>query len=110
MQINISEKDGISICRADGEIDINTAPQLKKTFEKLIKEKRDKILINMEKVSYRDSSGLATLVELLKNFRKYGARLKLVSLPAKVKSLFEITKLEKLFDISEKEEEALGTF
>ncbi|MBL7069440.1 MAG: STAS domain-containing protein [Candidatus Omnitrophica bacterium] len=110
MQVVVSEKDGIFICRVEGEIDINTAVQLKKAFDKLIREKRDKIVISMEKVSYIDSSGLATLVELLKNFRKYGARMKLAGLTAKVKSLFEITKLEKLFDILEKEEEAIKAF
>lgn len=110
MQIRIDEKDGVSVCHVDGEIDINTAPNVKKAFDKIIKEKKAKIVINLEKVAYIDSSGLATLVELLKNFRTYGAKLKLVSLSAKVKSLFEITKLEKLFDIFEKEEEALKSF
>ncbi|MFH1752686.1 MAG: STAS domain-containing protein [Candidatus Omnitrophota bacterium] len=110
MHVNIDVKDGISICRVDGEIDINTAPQFKKAFDRLIREKGAKVIINMEKVGYIDSSGLATLVELLKNFRKIGAPLKLVSLSAKVKSLFEITKLEKLFDILEKEEEAVQAF
>jgi len=110
MQIKISENNGISVCKVDGEIDINTAVEVKKIFDNLIKEKKEKIVINMEKVDYVDSSGLATLVELLKNFRKYGARLKLVSLSNKVKSLFEITKLEKLFDILDKEEEALNSF
>lgn len=110
MQISINEREGISICRVEGEIDVNTAPQVKKAFDKVIKEKREKVIINMEKVDYIDSSGLATLVELLKNFRKYGAQLKLVSLSGKVRSLFEITKLEKLFDILEKEEEAVKTF
>lgn len=110
MQVNIDQKEGVSICRIDGEVDINTAHLMKKTFDKLVREKKEKIIINMEKVNYIDSSGLATLVELLKNFRKYGARLKLVGLSAKVKSLFEITKLEKLFDISEKEEEAVQAF
>ncbi len=110
MQVNINEQNGISICRAVGEIDINTAPQLKKVFDKLVKEKKDKIVINMENVDYIDSSGLATLVELLKNFRKYGARMKLTGLTSKIRSLFEITKLEKLFDISEKEEDAVKGF
>jgi anti-sigma B factor antagonist len=110
MQVNISERDGVSICKVDGEIDINTAPQFKKALDRVIREKREKIIINMENVGYIDSSGLATLVELLKNFRKVNAKLKLVSLSNKVKSLFEITKLEKLFDIQEKEEEAIKAF
>ena len=110
MQVHISKKDAISICKAEGEIDINTAPQFKKAFDALTREKEAKVIINMEKVDYIDSSGLATLVELLKNFRKSGTSLKLTNLAPKVKSLFEITKLEKLFDISEKEEDAVAAF
>jgi anti-sigma B factor antagonist len=110
MQVNISEREGVKICKAQGEIDINTAPQFKKQFDGIIKIKEAKVIINMESVDYIDSSGLATLVELLKNFRKSGAKLKLVSLTPKVKSLFEITKLEKLFDIAEQEEEAIKAF
>ena len=53
MQISIAEKEGISICRVDGELDVNTAPQVKKIFEKLIKEKKDKIIINMETIYKR---------------------------------------------------------
>ena len=71
---------------------------------------KDKIVINFKDVSYIDSSGLATLVELLKGLRSYGGRLKLSNLSTKVKNLFEITKLEKLFDISLTEEEAIKSF
>ena len=110
MQIKVAEKDGIKICYAEGDIDINTSPQMKKTFDKISQAKDGKVLINLEKVAYVDSSGLATLVEILKNFRKYGGILKLCSLSNKVKSLFEITKLEKLFDIQDNEEEAVKTF
>ncbi len=94
----------------NGEIDINTAPQIKKVFDKMLSEKREKILINFKEVSYIDSSGLATLVEMLKNIRSYGGKLKLSDLSSKIRSLFEITKLEKLFDISNDEEEALNSF
>ena len=52
----------------------------------------------------------ATLVEILKNLRSYGGKLKLTNLSAKVKGLFEITKLDKLFDIVPEEEDAVGTF
>ena len=110
MNIKIDQKNNVWVCRMNGEIDINTAPQIKKVFDKILSEKREKILINFEKVSYVDSSGLATLVEMLKNIRSYGGKLKLSSLSSKIRSLFEITKLEKLFDISNDEEEALRSF
>lgn len=107
MQIRQEEKSGVLVCYAAGEIDINTAPQVKKIFDKLIGAKKDKIILNLKDVTYVDSSGLATLVEILKGMRPYGGRLKLTNLSTKVKNLFEITKLEKLFDITAEEEEAV---
>ena len=83
---------------------------MKKAFDKTIQAKTEKVIVNLQKVGYIDSSGLATLVEILKNFRNFGGKLKLCNLSNKVKSLFEITKLEKLFDIKDSEEEALKTF
>ena len=110
MQVKIEEKDGIKICYAEGDIDINSSPQVKKSFDKLTQTKSPKVIINLEKVGYIDSSGLATLVEILKNFRGFGGKLKLCNLSNKVRSLFEITKLEKLFDIKDSEAEAISTF
>lgn len=107
MQVKQEEKSGISVCYVIGEIDINTAPQVKKFLDKLIGAKKGKIILNLKDVSYVDSSGLATMVEILKGMRSYGGKLKLTNLSTKVKNLFEITKLEKLFDIDSEEEEAL---
>ncbi|MBU1895219.1 MAG: STAS domain-containing protein, partial [Candidatus Omnitrophica bacterium] len=59
---------------------------------------------------YIDSSGLATLVEILKSLNKQGGKLKLTNLSVKVKGLFEITKLTQLFDILDKEDEAINSF
>jgi len=110
MAVKTESKGGLMICRVEGEIDINTAPEIKKAFEKIIVKKDPKVVINLSKVTYVDSSGLATLVEILKNMRSYGGKLKLTNLSPKIKSLFEITKLEKLFDIIAEEEEAISTF
>lgn len=110
MQIKLEEKSGISIFRIVGDIDINTSPEVKKSFDKTVSEKNNKIIINLKDVSYVDSSGLATLVEILKNLRAYGGTLKLTNLSDKVRGLFEITKLDKLFDISIDEENALKSF
>ena len=110
MQVKIEDKGGVKVCYAEGDIDINSSPQIKKVFDKVAQEKSEKVLINLEGVGYIDSSGLATLVEILKNFRGHGGKLKLCNLSNKVKSLFEITKLEKLFDIADNEEEAVNGF
>ncbi|MEA3489980.1 MAG: STAS domain-containing protein [Candidatus Omnitrophota bacterium] len=110
MRIKQNEVNGISVYRVNGDIDIKTSPEVKKSFDDDIKLKQEKIVVNLKDVGYVDSSGLATLVEILKNMRAYGGRLKLTNLSAKVKGLFEITKLDKLFDIFGEEDEALASF
>ncbi|MGB2630472.1 MAG: STAS domain-containing protein [Candidatus Omnitrophota bacterium] len=110
MQINVEEKEGISVFRIVGDIDVNTSPEVKKCFDALVKEKKDKIVVNLKEVSYVDSSGLATLVEIFKNLRAYGGKMKLTNLTSKVMGLFEITKLSKLFDILQEEDDAVKSF
>ena len=110
MSVKIETKNGLTVCHVEGEVDINSSPAIKKSFDKLIAAKTPKIVINLSKVTYVDSSGLATLVELLKNMRSYGGKMRLTNLSSKVKSLFEITKLEKLFEIMADEAEAISTF
>ena len=110
MAIKAENKNGMIVCYVDGEIDINTAPDIKKGFEKILAKKAPKIVINLNKVTYVDSSGLATLVEILKLMRSYGGKMRLSNLSPKIKSLFEITKLDKLFEIMADEVEAISTF
>lgn len=110
MAVRTDNKNGVVVCQVDGEIDINTAPDVKKAFDKILSKKEPKIIVNFSKVTYVDSSGLATLVEILKNMKSYGGRLKLTNLSPKIKSLFEITKLERLFDILVDEKDAIETF
>lgn len=104
MDIKTSEKDGFTIVEVNGEINISSSPDLKKSFEKI---SATKIVINMAKVAYVDSSGLATLVELLKRLKMKGGSLALTHLSDKVRSLFEITKLDKLFGIFPTDDSAL---
>ena len=110
MDIRIEDRDKVTICCIVGDVDINTAPHIKKAFDKMLLAKKEKIVINFKDVNYIDSSGLATLVEMLKNMRGYGGKLKLSNLSSKIKSLFEITRLEKLFEIMVDEQEAISSF
>ena len=108
MAVKIEIKNGLTVCSVDGEIDINSSPDIKKAFDKVLSKKTPRIIVNLSKVTYVDSSGLATLVGILKNMRSYGGRMRLAGMSPKIKSLFEITKLDKLFDIMASEEEAIS--
>ncbi len=105
MDLKSFERDGVMVYQVGGEINISTSPELKKLFEK---QPSKKLVVDLEKVSYIDSSGLATLVEILKKIKSQGGALGLAGMSEKVKSLFEITKLDKLFVISSNQQEALS--
>lgn len=107
MEIKFTDSNGVAIAAIDGEINISTSPQLKKEMEKV---SNPKLVINLSKVGYVDSSGLATLVELLKKSRSKGGALYLTHLSDKVRSLFEITKLDKLFGIYPDDATAIAKF
>lgn len=107
MDIKEKRSGDITLVYINGEIDITTSPDVRKFFDRITKDKNAKIVINLAKVSYIDSSGLATLVEGLQRMRSYGGKMRLTNLSDKVKSLFEITKLEKLFEIYPEEAKAV---
>ena len=105
MDVKSFEKEGVLVFQVNGEINISTSPELKKQFEK---QPSKKVVVDLEKVSYIDSSGLATLVEILKRTKSQGGSLGLSGMSDKVKSLFEITKLDKLFLIFVNQDEAVS--
>ncbi len=105
MEVKSFEKDGVAVFQVSGEINISTSPDFKKQFEK---QTSKKIVVDLEKVNYIDSSGLATLVELLKRTKSQGGMLGLAGMSDKVRSLFEITKLDKLFLLFKTQDEALS--
>ncbi len=104
MEVKALEENGFSVFQVTGEINISTSPELRKAFEK---QSSKKVVVDLEKVTYIDSSGLATLVEMLKKTKAQGGSLGLAGMTDKVKSLFEITKLDKLFSIYSSRAQAL---
>ena len=63
MDVKLAQVGEVGVYQVSGEINISTSPDLKKYFEK---QPAKKVVVNLEKVTYIDSSGLATLVEMLK--------------------------------------------
>ena len=105
MEVKTSQKEEVTVFQICGEINITTSPELRKLFEKNCPKK---IVVDLTAVGYIDSSGLATLVEMLKRCKSQGGSLGLAGMSEKVKSLFEITKLDKLFLVFPNPEEAVG--
>lgn len=110
MRIKEEMYNDVVVCSLDGEVNINNSPLLRKAFEDIIKRNDKKVLVDFSAVSYIDSSGLATMVEMFQRLKKIGGKLRFSNMEQKVKNIFEITKLHKLFEIFDSRELALKDF
>jgi len=91
----------------DGEIDLYSAAQLKPELAALVEQDIKYIVINLEKVTYLDSTGLGILLGILKKLRERGGDLLIVAPSSRIVRVFEITGLVKIFNIYASEAEAL---
>lgn len=107
MEIKIENINNIIIVIPQGEIDMHNSPQLRKTLQEATKDNPANLLIDLEAVTYMDSSGLATLVEIFQSVQKNGKKLALSSPMDTVKNIFSITRLDEIFPIYPSREEAL---
>ena len=105
MKINHKQKNEIQIFELVGELDFQASPELRERLHKVIEKQFKKVLVNLKKVSYIDSSGLATFVEALQKIKQAKGRLVLSDLAPPVRSVFEIAKLDGVFSLASSDEE-----
>jgi anti-sigma B factor antagonist len=107
LKFNIIPQDKATMVEIFGEIDMYSSPEVRKVLLQLVDNKTAAIIINFQDVVYIDSSGIATLVEGLQEVEKYNGKFMLTNLSDKVMDVFELSRLDKVFDIYESLEEAL---
>ena len=110
MEIAARPFQGWTILDVSGDVDLANSPAMRKALLGEIREKRTpKVLLNLINVRYIDSSGIASLVEGLKASRDQGSRLILYGLNKTVREVMELSRLQKIFEIYDNEEQALSS-
>jgi len=104
----VREEGRAVVLELAGEIDMECSVALRHKFKELFRKKPAVVVVNMSGVEFMDSSGLATLVGALKWCRVNGSELRLAGLVQRVRDIFEICRLESVFDIYDTEAEALS--
>ncbi len=93
----------------EGEIDLHVSPRIAATLNAAVKEQPRNLIVDIAKVSYIDSSGLAVLIETMQNVEKYGGKFALVGMQEAVRPIFEIARLDQVFRIFPDADSALTT-
>jgi anti-sigma B factor antagonist len=96
------------ILALEGDIDMHRSPEVKQTLEPLIAQKVPRILIDFSRVSYIDSSGLATMIETLQRIQGYGGKFGMFGLKESVRHVFEIARLDQIFSLYADEAAAIA--
>lgn len=95
------------IVRIEGELNLYTTPALRDILEKIINEGISKILLDLEKLLYVDSSGLGALLGFQSQLNKKAGFLRLCAVSENVDKVLEMTKLKQIMKISDTLEEAI---
>lgn len=100
LRITTAVQDGGPVVRVSGEVDLRTSPQLREVLLKVAQKNPERLIIDLSDVGYMDSSGVGTMVEIKRLIERGGGRLVLVALQPRVRSVFEVTQLDRFFDIA----------
>jgi anti-sigma B factor antagonist len=99
----------VVLCSIEGEIDLKNSPDLREALLDLIqRQKPQKVILNLARVPYMDSSAIAVLVESLQKLRRAGGKMCLTDLQPRVKGLLEIARLDSIFILARDEADALS--
>ncbi|MGI9189305.1 MAG: STAS domain-containing protein [Longimicrobiaceae bacterium] len=110
MSFETSKQDGIVLVDVDGQLIVGNRQELKQKVLDELEAGERRFLIDFANTGYIDSSGLGVLVSLSKKIREQDGELRLASLNEDLRTLFELTKLDTLFNIAESRQEALASF
>ena len=110
MSLQVIKHGDVVVVEVDGQLIVGNRQELKQRVLDETEAGARKVLIDFAKAGYIDSSGLGVLVSLAKRLRELGGDLRLANLNDDLQTLFELTKLDSLFQIADTRERALESF
>lgn len=106
MNIRTEEHDSSVVLVPEGDVDLNSSRELQLALRSAFERGGERLVVDLAEVPYMDSSGVATLVEGMQIARKHSTRLILCNMQEKVRSIFEIARLDRVFTIVGTRDEA----
>jgi anti-sigma B factor antagonist len=99
--------DGAYVISLAGEVDLYTAPEFKQQLLEVIAQGASEVIVDLSSTTFIDSTTLGVLVGGVKRLRPNDGRLSLVCSDRNITKIFEITGLDRVFEIYPDRESAL---
>lgn len=111
MDLKMENTEGVAVLYVrEDRLDANNSEELKAEFRRLFESGTKDLVIDLKEIHFIDSSGLGVLVSGYKNASILHGSLKLSNLQSQVKSMFELTRLHRVFDIFTSVDDALQSY
>ncbi|WP_026570064.1 MULTISPECIES: anti-sigma F factor antagonist [Sediminibacillus] len=108
LNAQFTTKENVLLVRLSGELDHHASDRLKKEWQQAIRENNAKhVILNLEDLSFMDSSGLGVFLGRYKEVMQLGGEMVVCSISPAVKRLFDMSGLFKIIRLEESEEYAL---
>src|SRR6266446_5860180 len=101
-------KEQLNVLPLEGEIDLHVSPEVAASLRTMIAKKPKNLVVDLSRVTYMDSSGLAVLINAMQDIKEYGGTLTLAGISNNVRSIFETARLDQVFLIDPRDDELLA--
>jgi anti-sigma B factor antagonist len=91
----------MGVVSLQGRITVSNAHEMRRTLADALRSRPRELTVDLVSVTYMDTSGLATLIEAMRNARKQSTRLILRGVQTQPRYLLTITDLDHVFEIQE---------
>ncbi len=110
-KITTKQYKRVDLVEVSGRIDSSTAPQLEQALQKIIKEGRYHIVVDLSGTDFMSSAGLRALLTALKQVRRFNrGDLRLTNLPERIRKAFDLAGLLGMFQVFDSPVDAVGSF
>ncbi len=110
MELKIRKTGDNYIIDLDGEMDLYNSYKLKDLVTKMVEKDVKRIIVNLDSVTYIDSSGVGALIYVCSIIKKLNLQLAMSNIHGSVKKVIDLTKLTDYFPITNSIEEAVSLF
>lgn len=108
MNLSLRTRESVQIVEVDGDVDLRGSPIVRKTLFDALKASPN-VAVNLTGVRYIDSSGIAVLIEALRESQRLRRRFLVFGANARVREVFRLTHVNQIFQVFDDEEQALAS-
>jgi anti-anti-sigma factor len=110
LSMNTDNTQSVSVMKAKGRIDSETAPEFEHALLQLLGDNRSKIVLDLAGVEFLSSAGLRAMVKALKEAQRCGGDVRLVSVPEPIQGILLTVGMNQMFKMFSATEEAVTGF